>query len=230
MHADFDWILFDADNTLLDFHAAEAASLQSTLAAEGVAWSDALYLLYREINHRAWRDFEEGKLPKSRLRLIRFERLFEELGMRADLEACSRNYLGHLSRSRHVYAGVNELLAQLARTHRLGLITNGLKEVQRPRLRATGLDEVFPVIVVSDEIGHAKPHAAFFDHAFAEMGRPDPARVLVVGDNINADIRGGRDYGCRTCWINPAGADPGETIRPDWIVGHVTEVPNAIGG
>ena len=229
MSTSFDWILFDADNTILDFHASEAASLRATLAAEGIEWSTELLLLYREINHRVWSDFEAGRLPKSRLRSIRFERLFEALGQCVDPEDCAHRYLGHLSRSEHVYTGVRELLRQLATQYHLGLITNGLKEVQRPRLRATALDAVFPVIVVSDEIGHAKPDAAFFDHAFAEMGHPDPERVLVVGDNLNADIKGGIDYGCRTCWVNPQGTKPAEAIRPDWIVGRVTELPNTIG-
>jgi YjjG family noncanonical pyrimidine nucleotidase len=225
----FDWILFDADNTLLDFHAAETASLQAALLAEGIDWSDDLILLYREINHRVWSDYEAGRLPKHLLRTVRFKRLFNELGLRADPKACSRSYLLHLSRSEHVYVGVPELLRDLATRYQLGLITNGLREVQRPRLRATGLDAHFPVIVVSDEIGHAKPNAGFFDHAFAEMGRPAPQRVLVVGDNLNADIRGGQEYGCRTCWVNPQRQTRSTEVQPDWTVGSVTEIPETIG-
>ena len=120
--------------------------------------------------------------------------------------------------------GAEALLNSLHGEFGLALATNGLKEVQRPRLVKSGLTSFFKVIVVSDEIGHAKPDAGFFDHAFHEMGRPDPGRVLMVGDNLNADILGSMSYGIDACWFNPDRLQPYLDIEPDYQIHDLSEV------
>jgi FMN phosphatase YigB (HAD superfamily) len=84
------------------------------------------------------------------------------------------------------------------------LITNGLKEVQRPRLARSAISGYFADIVISEEVGAAKPDARIFDAAFQRMGHPRKADVLMVGDSMSSDIRGGKAYGIDTCWFNPA--------------------------
>src|SRR5690606_6102209 len=114
--------------------------------------------------------------------------------------------------------GARELLEQLYGKVRLGIITNGLTEVQRPRLESTGIAALCQVIVVSGEINLMKPQHAFFDHTHTLMGRPDKKAVLVVGDSLTADIAGGRDYGFQTCWYNPGQVLHDTGIRPDFEI------------
>jgi len=64
----------------------------------------------------------------------------------------------------------------------------------------------YTVIVISEEVGHSKPHPGIFDVAFARMGHPRKDQVLMIGDSLTSDIKGGCDYGIDTCWFNPAGA------------------------
>ena len=73
----YKWLLFDADNTLWDFSAAEASALERTLTSRDIEWSNEVLREYRLINHRAWSDYEAGTLPKSQLRTIRFQRLLD---------------------------------------------------------------------------------------------------------------------------------------------------------
>ena len=213
----YDWLLFDADNTLWDFDAAEASALERTLRERDLPWSAEVLGTYQLINRAAWDDYEQGKLPKEQLRDVRFRRLLEHYRHDHPAEALSLSYRQYLAASNHLLAGALEVLGQVRETHRLGLITNGLKEVQRPRLRNTGIEDYFEFIAISDELSVAKPAAAFFDHADEQMGRPDPHRVLVIGDNPNADIAGALAYGYHACWLrHPGAADRkhlGETYR-----------------
>ncbi|MBC6995990.1 YjjG family noncanonical pyrimidine nucleotidase [Neolewinella lacunae] len=211
------WLLFDADNTLWDFDAAEASALERTLRERDIDWSDEVLGEYREINHRAWADYERGLLPKEQLRTIRFERLLERYQLDHPAEELSFNYRTYLSQSTHLLEGAYELLTTLRPHYRLGMVTNGLREVQRSRLLNTGLDHFFEFVAISDEIGVGKPQAAFFDYAYAQMDGVDKSAVLVIGDNPVADVRGALDYGFHACWLrHPGVADQkhlGETYR-----------------
>lgn len=213
----YTWLLFDADNTLWDFSAAEASALERVLVERDIEWSTEVLGTYRLINRAAWDDYEQGILPKSQLRDIRFQRLLEHYRQDHPAEEVSFSYRQYLAASNHMLNGAMDVLDAVRGRYRLGLITNGLHEVQRPRLVNTGIEDYFEFVVISDEIGVAKPDAAFFDHAFAFMEGIDPAEVLIIGDNPNADIKGGLNYGCDACWLrHPGAADRkalGETYR-----------------
>ena len=213
----YTWLLFDADNTLWDFSAAEASALERTLRRRDIAWSDEVLAEYRVINHKAWSDYEAGSLPKSQLRTIRFKRLLERYRLDHPAEELSLDYRTFLGESTHMLAGATELLRALRRKYRMGLVTNGLKEVQRPRLANTGIGEFFEFIVISDEIGVAKPHAGFFDHAYERMDGVPKDQVLMIGDNPNADIAGALAYGFDACWLR----HPGAADRPKLGAQHV---------
>lgn len=198
----YSWLLFDADNTIWDFSAAEAHSLRSVLESIGLDWSDELLDTYRQINHLAWREYEQGKINSKHLRTLRFQRLIDHLGVRGDAATLSQAYREGLARSDHFMPGAEETLHRLRPHYKIGLITNGLSEVQRPRLVNTRLDNFFDFVLISDEVGTAKPHAAFFDLAFAEMNGAQPEEALVIGDNPVSDILGAQLYGCATCWMD----------------------------
>jgi FMN phosphatase YigB (HAD superfamily) len=100
--------------------------------------------------------------------------------------------------------------------------------VQRPRLEKSKIDRFFEVIVISDEIGVAKPHKGFFDHTFTEMQHSDPSSVLVIGDSINADIKGGQQYGTATCWMNPEGQKAPMGINPDYEIRDLLGLRNLL--
>jgi YjjG family noncanonical pyrimidine nucleotidase len=213
----YDWLLFDADNTLWDFDAAEAHALERTLIERDLPWSNEVLSTYRLINRAAWDDYEKGRLPKTQLRDIRFQRLLDHYRHDHPAEELSLSYRAYLAGSHHLLEGAREVLERVGQSYRLGLITNGLKEVQRPRLANTGIGTYFEFIAISDELGVAKPQTEFFEHAHRKMDRPDPRQVLVIGDNPNADIAGALRYGYDACWLRHPGAANrkrlGETYR-----------------
>lgn len=206
----YPWLFFDADDTLFDYPKAESNALALTFGDQGLAFTPEIMPAYQEYNQQVWREFEQGRISAASLRLLRFERLFAHFSLRADVGNFSQRYLVHLAQSAFLIAGAADLLAQLAGRCRMGLITNGLPEVQRPRLAGSGVAGYFAFVAISEEIGVAKPDPRFFETALALAGHPDPRRVLVIGDSLSSDIRGGVQAGLDTLWYNPAGkpADP----------------------
>ena len=225
----YSWLLFDIDNTLLDFSTASEQSFFKTLASHKVHGTHEMHAVYKKVNAQVWDDFENNKIDALKLRWLRFEKFFQAI----DIRPCSpklfgQQYLQNLVQFSEAYSGVIPLLEKLKSNYRLSVITNGLKEVQRPRLTKLGLDKYFDSIIVSDEIGVAKPHKAFFDHTYNSI--PDPPskdKILVIGDSLNSDILGGNNFGVKTCWVNKNGRTK-DHIIPVHEISSVLELENIL--
>lgn len=225
----YEWVLFDADGTLFDYDKAEDYAVRATFEQLGIAFTPDYLVVYRRINSKIWEDFEKGLISSERLRTVRFELLFEAVGISADVEVFSKRYLSNLGDATFLIDGAEEVVRTLSGRVGLALITNGLKEVQRSRLSQSVLARYFSKVVISDEVGVAKPDAGIFDVAFARMNHPMKDDVLIVGDGLTSDIKGGSDYGIDTCWHNPAKKPRSVDVRITYEIRDLTEVIAIVG-
>jgi 2-haloacid dehalogenase len=199
----YKWLLFDADGTLFDYDRAEAVALKRTFEQFGHQFEPGYAEAYRRINSDIWLAFEQGRLTQVRLRTKRFELLFEAVGAELEPEAFSARYLENLARGTYLIDGAEQVLGELHGQVGLALITNGLADVQRPRFGRSTIGQYFSALVISEEVGAAKPDPAIFEVAFREMGQPQKNDVLIIGDSLTSDIKGGNNFGLDTCWFNP---------------------------
>lgn len=226
----YDWIFFDADGTLFDYDAAETAALEGAFAKCGLPCDSEIGPLYSEINAGMWRDFELGMISQQDLKTARFDRLFDALGLTADAAVFSRHYLAILGAQTSLLDGAEALVRSLAGRVEMLLITNGLAEVQVPRFAASSIRDCFAEIVISGEIGLAKPDPAIFDFAFERIDRPAKERVLMIGDNLGSDILGGVNYGLDACWYNPAGTLNGHGVEPTYEIRELSKILEIVAG
>jgi putative hydrolase of the HAD superfamily len=132
--------------------------------------------------------------------------LAEELGLRFGTER---------RRLHEAFADARPALDELRTTHRLALVTNGASCLQREKLAGAGISEDdFDAVVISGDIGIAKPRPEVFAHALAELGA-GAAEAVMVGDSLERDVRGAEACGIRGIWLNRAG------VRPSGANGHV---------
>ncbi len=221
----YPWVLFDADDTLFDFKRSARHALGQALVDYQITPTEEHFQVYSQINHEAWTAFERQEITAAQLRKIRFERFLMAIGEYRDPLEMNSHYLYLLSQTRFLLDGAEELVVKLLQLgYRMGLITNGLREVQRPRIAHASMDKYFEVIVVSDEIGVSKPHSGFFEYAFEQMGRPVKESVIVVGDSLNSDIQGGNSFGVHTCWFNPHNAANMTTHLPTYQIQRLEEL------
>ncbi len=229
------WIFLDADNTLLDFDRAERYALEGALAEAGYPYREDYLLEYHAINYACWRAYEAGELDRDRLRIVRFEQLLAHLGTHVErplamAQRLADAYMQRLSETDFLIHEAIEILEALQGSAGLVMVTNGLSEVQWPRLRRSGLEPFFEQVVIADEIGVSKPHPDFFEQAFAHIGHPQPEEVLMVGDNLLADIEGAQAYGMDTCWFNPGDVDNRSGIFPTYEIRALRELPRLLFG
>ena len=200
----YQWILFDADNTLFDFDRAATEALQHTLEAYDHPFDTSQLATYERINTSYWQAFERGEITQDLLRVQRFEDLLQELELTSTpADVFAADYEHNLSLGTHLLEGAQEILEALKPHVEMALITNGLLDVQRPRLTRSTIHSYFRETLISEEVGAAKPDPKIFEIAFERMGNPSRSEVLIVGDSLSSDIQGGSDFGIDTCWFNP---------------------------
>jgi len=218
-------ILFDADGTLFDYEKAEDTALDAAMTEEGVPYQREEHRdVYRAINQELWELFEQGGIQAAELRVERFKRFSDATGIPLDPVSVSRRYLKHLSEGAFLYDGVETLLKKLRGRYKIGIVTNGLKEVQRHRFAKTNLPHYMSCIIVSDEVGVQKPDPAIFRIALKEAGESDPELTLVVGDSLTSDIQGGKNAGMDTCWFNPTAKENQTSLLPTYEIRKLEEL------
>ena len=201
-------ILLDADDTLLDFAASEAAALADMLVAQGLPNTPEVRHRYSEINTEHWKRLERGEITREELKISRFRQLLAELGSNADPAVCNDDYMARLGSYSILLPGAEELCRRLAQHHQLYIVTNGSASVQHRRLGASGLLPYIRKVYISEEIGAQKPSQAYFDAVFSDLGNPPRGEVLIFGDSHTSDMLGGKNAGIATCWFNPKEKEP----------------------
>ena len=218
-------VLFDLDDTLLDFHKAEAVALRRTLIELDLEPSEAAVARYSEINAAQWRLLEEGKLTREQVLTRRFALLFDELGVARSSVQAKEIYEHLLGVGHYFIPGAPELLAALAPCYDLYLVSNGTASVQESRLESAGIKPYFRDIFISQLIGADKPQKAFFDRCFTQIPSFSHEEAIIVGDSLTSDMRGGINAGIRTCWFNPHHKPHRVDIPVDYEIAELSELP-----
>jgi len=195
--------LFDADGTLFDYDRAERAALEQVLGQIGVSTDPGQLAAYRRINQALWQAVEKGEITPGMVKVRRFELLLEAIQVAYSPNALSASYLECLANCSELLEDAGEVLGALRRRYQIAILTNGLKEVQRGRLSRSAIRPHISQIIISEEVGAAKPAREFFDQAFARLGHPSKREVLMVGDGWASDIQGAVQYGIDASWYNP---------------------------
>ena len=215
-------LFFDADGTLFDFNTSEKKALEKAVRKLCGVWEPELAVLYHQQTKRTWKELEQKLITLDRLKTLRFERFKEVSGLDFDVEKMSKVYLDFLSQSDDLFPGTVELLEKLYKKYTLVLATNGITSVQRGRVKSTDTAKFFKAIIISEEVGVAKPDPAFFQIAAERCGNPPKDKIMMIGDSMTSDIPGAMNFGIDSCLIvmphkEVPEFEPGER-RPDYIV------------
>ncbi|MBR5869765.1 MAG: YjjG family noncanonical pyrimidine nucleotidase [Clostridia bacterium] len=217
-------LFWDIDDTLLDFKRGEAAAIRQTLSHIGIAPTEETVKLYSEINEALWKRLERGEVTRDQVLVGRFEQLFSVLGFAGDAPQTQELYFSYLGEQHDYITGAQEILDALCGKYRMYAVSNGTTVIQNKRLAASGLDRVFDRIFLSQAIGAEKPAAAFFDACFAALPDVKREEVLIIGDSLTSDIRGGEMAGLKTCWFNPRGKENNLGVHVDHEIAALSQL------
>lgn len=192
-------LLLDADETLLDFTAAEGFAIGKTCEKFGIPFSDEVRKTYSDINLSLWKQLEKGLCTREEIKLNRFITFTEVMHSSADPVEMGRFYESTLAGCGFIIEGADKLCEKLSRKYALYIVTNGLAGVQKGRLALSGLLPYFRGCFISEESGSAKPKKEFFDFVFHRIEEKDKSKICIIGDSLSSDVAGGINAGIDTC-------------------------------
>ena len=227
----YELVLFDADGTLFDFDKASEEALKKALQLFNIdKWNVDTWRIYKKINKQIWDEFELKQISAAELKPERFRRFFSAISVtEVAPKEFSDKYLLFLSQGTYLIDGAEELVEWCYDKFKLGIITNGLTSVQKPRFYQSVLHKYFEHYIISEEIGFAKPQPEIFDYSFEKFRHTDKNSAIIIGDNLTSDIKGGIDYGIDTCWFNTFGASE-NSIIPTYKIDNLAKLKNILLG
>lgn len=220
----YKFLLFDADNTLLDFTRSEEAAIRSTMTHSGILPTNELCVSYSRINDGLWKALERKEIDKATLKTLRFEIFVKENSLTADPKLMARLYVENLSKQPFVIDGAKELLLSLQNDYEIYIITNGIGFVQRGRMGASSINGLYKKLYISEDIGYEKPDKRYFERVFADIENFDRSRTLIIGDSLSSDIKGALNCSVDCCYFSSNGKIPSGDIRPTYTITKLSQL------
>ena len=121
----------------------------------------------------------------------------------------------------NLFEGSEKVLAYLQEKYTLHIISNGFKETTLIKMDLSKLNPYFTNVIISEDAGVNKPDPAIFDYALQKAGASKEESIM-IGDSIEADIRGAQDYGIKAIFFNPLQKEKPADV--EWQITHLEEL------
>ena len=226
-------VFIDIDNTLLSFTGYVKQAMREGFAELSLAeYDESMYQTFKGINDGLWEKIERGELTLEGLKKIRWNMVFEALGIDYDGVEFEKYFRAKLFSSAIHEPNAMELLEYLAPRYTLCAASNGPYEQQVNRLKVGGMLEFFSHLFISSEIGAQKPSKEFFATAFARLRESGfdirPEEAIIIGDSMTSDMAGGTAYGMKTCLYRPnpdvSGGKAASCEGVDFVITDLAEI------
>lgn len=227
----YDTLLFDIDNTLLNFEADESQALKRLFDFVGIELTDELHQKYSNYNKNLWQKLERNEITRDELLATRFN-VFFKVNFNRDVTALNLNdrYINYLSDGHDLMPHAAELLQFLKQNPaiRLEVATNGVPQTQYKRLKEAEIMNYFDQIFVSQEIGINKPNIGFYNYIENHLENFNAHRTLMIGDSLTSDIQGGNNVSIDTVWFNPQHLENSSSAQPTYEIDDLLQIKKLI--
>ncbi len=219
-------ILWDIDGTLLDFEKAEKQAIRTCFEIfELGECTDEMIARYSVINKGYWERLERKEITKPEVLVGRFLEFFETEGIETDCaENFNKEYQLRLGDTICFCDDGYELVKGLKGRVKQYAVTNGTKVAQDKKLNKSGLIDLFDDVFISEDIGVEKPDVKFFEHVWDVIGSYERDEVIIIGDSLTSDMKGGNNAGILSCWYNPKGLKNTNCVKLDYEIQNLQEI------
>ncbi len=207
-------ILLDADDTIFDFQAGNRVAVAELMAELGLS-SPTIFDEYQAVNHACWEALERGEMTQAELHVERFRRFLAMKDRKDDPRAVAERFAELLGRQAIPFPGAEGVVRALSERLPVTLLTNGITVIQRARLARSSIRRWLDSVVISQEVGVAKPDPRIFEIALDGL---NPREALMIGDGVRSDVAGANRAGVDVCWYNLKGVALPEGLRAEYEI------------
>uniref|UniRef100_UPI00404849BD YjjG family noncanonical pyrimidine nucleotidase n=1 Tax=Roseivirga sp. TaxID=1964215 RepID=UPI00404849BD len=202
-------IFFDLDHTLWDYDANAALALhelydQYEISKIADCTKEQFVAQFFEVNESIWDLYNKHQIERAHIRERRFATIFDRLNIRLHIppQQFDIEYVDLCPTKENVFEGTHDILNYLKEDYRLHIITNGFDDVQFTKMKCAKIDHYFDVVVTSENSKSRKPAPEIFELALSKSGAALYESIM-IGDNLDSDILGARNFGMDHVWFNP---------------------------
>jgi HAD hydrolase, TIGR02254 family len=196
-------IIFDIDDTIIDFDNTEYVALNSLFKFHGWNITPEIRKNYHAYNQGLWRLHEQGKLTYEELSEICFRDFIKrEYDIDVNGKQVMAEYRHYFGNTHKLIPGAKEALQYFKNQgYYLAALSNGETFMQKKRLKLANVAQYFDLIITSQEAQASKPNPAIFDYFFSRS-KVSVNQSLLFGDGLSSDILGATNYGLDCVWFN----------------------------
>lgn len=224
-------VVFDADNTLIDFLKCEQSGLEYMCNQLNIIPTHELFATFSKIDHSLWEtgSYHGVQVLKEEIPILRFKLLFEICKIDSiDFKLANKLYMEGFKQAVFPLESSHEIIEYLYHNEIIVCVaTNGLVELQYPRIKNTTFGKYIDLIVASEEVGVNKPNPKIFKRIL-EQTKLNSTEAIVVGDSLSNDILGAKNADIRSVWYNPNRNINDSGIMPDYEISHMIELKKII--
>ncbi|MBR3768662.1 MAG: YjjG family noncanonical pyrimidine nucleotidase [Clostridia bacterium] len=195
-------VLIDIDNTILDFNKSAEISIINTAKHYGIILPEDYFEVFLRVNDLLWKKLENGEIIKQDIYNNRFNMIFGELGISFDGPLFEEAFRKEMRNTAIPVEGAKELLSYLSEKYAVYTASNASRLQQETRLKKNGFDKYISGMFTSEELGFQKPAKEFFALCCEAIYPITPSEIIVIGDSVDADIIGAKNFGLKTIWFN----------------------------
>lgn len=203
-------IIFDLDDTLLDRNQAVDNMFLILLEEcyEGVKDIDKNEMLkkFKEYDKRNYGNSDKTKV---------LEPFFDEfptkyrISHNKILDFWNTNFPNSFS----VNQNTINILNAIKMHAKTAVVTNGTTQRQKSKISNTNMNDLFDIIIISDEVGFSKPDERIFELALNKL-KVLPEDAVFVGDDLQKDISGCQNVNIKGIWFNPLMIKNNTDVKP----------------
>ena len=221
-------VLIDIDNTILDFNKCAIASIEQCAKKYGISLPDNYSQVFFEVNDELWGLLEQGVIVKQDIYDRRWNMIFSKLRIEADGHAFEEDFRKEMRTTAITVDGAEEILSYLSEKYPTYTASNASRFQQEARLEKTGLSKYLSGMFASEDIGFQKPAKEFFYACYEALYPIKPEDIIMIGDSVNADIIGAKNFGFRSIWFNFSNEEYSDYNFTDFKVNSLIEIKDIL--
>lgn len=221
-------VLIDIDNTILDFNKSAQAVTIKLAKKYNISLPDGYFDVFLKVNDELWTSLEEGNISKSDIYKLRWKTIFETLKIDADYNKFEEDFRKEMRNTAIPVEGAADILKYLYEKYPVYTASNASRYQQEVRLKVCNFSKYISGMFTSEEIGFQKPAKEFFYGCCKELYPIKPYEIVMIGDSIDADIIGAKNFGLKSIWFDYNKKNFSNIDFTDYRITNLLEIKNIL--